>query len=292
MSDDDDMKSEMAQDTVSNGASGPQVCCPWCKYPVIGLEEAGLGHCPECGVKLDVAELRQVVSQSDDLTGLTYWQLVWRLFTLRPGRKKRRLLNYYLAYMPESSASFFLITASLFASGPVAAAIMWLESPDAGVILFAVTVGYLLLAVAAHIATQPWVRWRLASIGHPYPTEAARRVMLSAATQYLPIGVNVAMFVAGCTCLVMFEDLGSRWALPVVGTGLLFTVIPPVLHLVLWANWATGLDRMIRCESFYKLPRPSGKLLESLNPGLAIAVFIPLFSISAVLILTPLLYGP
>jgi hypothetical protein len=270
-------RSELPPELPTAASAEPELYCPKCSYILTGVEHAGLDCCPECGEKVDFADLRRLAQMGLDLSHCSYWRLAFRV---PPEFKAALKRPGYVVRLPPRPRSFFIVTGLLLLLALAGAALTALSM----IIGFLV---YVTLAAVSYAATWLWARWLLRRAGHREPATGAGHVLFVAAAVCFPIAINLALFTVSIAFMLYAHHISLfphvRDELAIVLGGFL-VLAPLVFHFVLWSDWSQMANLMLlyemrRQDSIWPAP-----LLRRFDPATAImmvtaplAIFVLLF---------------
>jgi hypothetical protein len=258
------------------------------------VEEAGLKGCPECGFPLDFERLRRAAPVGTEMGAMSYIEIARRLFSQEMGRRGKLGCLCHFNELPPVPPEFIATIALLIGWCYVVAALVWVMSPAASVILGLAVTGYLGLWAAAHGMTRVWVRRQMYSVEGPGRTQqAAKRVMKIAATQYLPLAINLAAMVTGLGA-AMTHPVGhgdSEWTRVVALAGAVLAGIAVIVHVLLWLNVSRVVRQMMISEMFHHGAGPVSRRskVKKMFGSPAIAVMIWAFPVAAILTMATVL---
>ena len=272
MSDTDALESEPTPETEGAVAPEPTLYCPQCAYNLTGVERAGLDCCPECGEKIDFANLVQAVDNPLDLSGYGYWQLGWRLF-LVPRRFKRILQQeHYRLVLPECRNWYYVPPLALMALSLAPALAPWRRAYEEAYVLLSIAALYGLAMLLVHKAAELWVRMLLWRSDHPQPIMAAGRIMFAVGTFNLPIAINVALCFISISIMPIWPLSKSYDILLLfVACTMIFTM---AFHFFLWFEWARLVERLFFYETYVRKVSKPVKFLHRFCMGAGTALFV------------------
>lgn len=255
------MEDHAAEDRIEHGE--PTLYCPKCSYPLVGVEEAGLSLCPECGEPLDFEELR---SERFDPRSLgTPWQMFWRVMT-SPRRFFRAVTaKPYNVRVSELYSYDALGLEVGLLGGTGLCGLTWVGTWIAGrsfpgCCVATVPLFWGLLLWAAHRTAGPWMRFLLGKAGHGDANRGQHRVMYFSSIVYVPMGLAL--------CLVMVTLAAAQFAPEVLARLVLLAALG--VHCLLWLLWAWIIMRAFEAETCrLGTIRPQVALL---NPALVVAL--------------------
>lgn len=252
--DDGDQQPEASSEIPRRGSSSATIYCPECAHNLTGVRQAGLDCCPECGEKIDFANLLQAVDNPLDLSGYGYWQLSWRLFLVTLRFRRVLQQEHYRLVLPKCRNWYYVPPLALMALSLALALGPWRRAYEGAYALLSVAAVYGLAMLLVHKAAELWVRMLLWRSDHPSPAKAAGRIMFAVGTFNLPIAINAALWFI-CMTILPFSPLSKRYdALYLfVACTLIFTM---AFHFFLWFEWARLIERMFFYETYIrKVPR-------------------------------------
>jgi len=246
--------------------------CPRCAYPLVAVEDIGMGQCPECGADIDFDHLRRLRIEKADIGD--FWQLFGSVMWL-PGRFFDALPapRYYVRVGDEYRYKRSGLLLGVI--GGWLCCVVWtlLVGPGPGFgLLLLVPVAWMLLVVAADKLGALWVRGLLARAGHAEPLRGEQRIMRLASPPYLVLGLAFIGVMAALP-LVLF---GSNAALVMLLGG-------TAAYVYLWLHWAWLVMRAFQAET-----RSLPTMLDFwafLNPGLVLGLLTLPLAFTPILIL-------
>ncbi len=267
----DDSRSTMAGSAAGDGRPGPTLYCPECAYNLTGIEQAGMSRCPECGQELDFDELREMAGTVLDLSRFSYWQLAWKLLFSQKEFDEELNRRHCNVRLPKH------VTSRDHARGVIVCLLVLVPSilagiqPGLGPVCVGIIISYLVLAAVAHGITFLYLTHALTALGHWQPSAAAKRILSIAATQCVPIALNLGVFTTGLTLLFV----GTTMAPWNVIIGATMMAAAATLHFVLWTVWGDVCLLMVKCETQYRQRMLLTRFLKRLNPGVLVAWILP-----------------
>ncbi|MBN2582205.1 MAG: hypothetical protein JXL80_03990 [Planctomycetes bacterium] len=254
----------------SRDGAAPDLFCPKCLYNLTGTEQAGLDCCPECGEPLDFDALRTMVRTGLDLSGFTWWQLVWKLFLLRRKFHNEVRRRHYFIRLPEVQPRYTVVlllafVAMLLWTGMVA----WL-SGIRGILLCGLVAACLAVMGIVHAGERVWLRLLLDMAHHPDARAAAGRILYVANTQFVPMTVNLALCVVTMGIVVL---VGSR-SNAVITMALTVGLSAAFINVALWLDWSRHVYTLFMSEGYYRTGGNAVRGLVVFNPGCFLALVI------------------